>query len=97
MTRRVNRCSCCGAAILPERFFRGAIKERIWQALREHGPLDRNQLMAIVYADHPDGGPSSYNTLNSHINQMREQLAPEGLGIEASWGRYSQFRIVEIK
>ena len=76
----------------------GQIRQRIVDVIanRPDG-ITRGEILALVYAEDPNGGPSNPNTVSVLIKRANEELAPQGFRITPAWpgygGRYRQERI----
>ena len=74
---------------IPE--MRARIFDALWRA-RKHGtPLSQAQLMDIVYADDPSGGPESRNIISVQMLHLKKLIAPFNLTVT----RYTGYLLVE--
>jgi hypothetical protein len=59
--------------------------------------ITRGELLDLVYADDPGGGPDNPNTISVLIALANKQLADQGWHIEPAWlGRGARYRLVRI-
>jgi hypothetical protein len=76
----------------------GPVRQRIVDLIA--GPPDgitRGELLDLVYAADPNGGPNNPNTISVLIKHANEELAAKGFRIESAWlGRGARYRLVRI-
>ena len=65
---------------------RAKIIDAIWRERLRGGVQSVIQLMAMVYADDPDGGPLNDNVLSVHLHHIRRELAATGYTITMNMG-----------
>jgi hypothetical protein len=76
----------------------GKIRQRIVDVIanRPDG-ITRSEVLALVYADDPNGGPTNPNTVSVLIQRANAELAGQGFRITPAWpghgGRYRLERI----
>ena len=77
----------------------GPVRQRLVDILagRPDGVLVRD-LVDLVYADDPDGGPlTAQRSLNVIAHRANAQLRPQGYQIESMWlGRGARYRLVRV-
>ena len=97
-----KKCPCCGHPLADDSVppvGLTAIETRIFQIVSRHSPLGifgQRELMALVYADRPDGGPEHPSVIRKHICNMNKKLKlvrPRPLRIQGRRG----YRLIEIK
>jgi hypothetical protein len=86
----VRTCKCCGHP-LPDEGVLAALtplQRRVFTAIQRAGPagVPASQLMDIVYADDPTGGPVSTNIISVVANQMKPRLIPFGVQLRGKRG-----------
>ncbi len=77
---------------------RGPVRQRIVDivANRPDG-ITRGELLDVVYADDPNGGPENPNTVSVLIHCANQQLAQQGYRIESAWrGRGGRYCLVKV-
>jgi hypothetical protein len=76
----------------------GPVRQRIVDPIanRPDG-ITRSEIIDLVYAGDPNGGPENPNTVSVLIHCANQQLAQQGYRIEAAWrGRGGRYRLVRI-
>jgi hypothetical protein len=59
--------------------------------------ITRGELLDLVYADDPNGGPDNPNTISVLIKHANEELAAQGFRIEPAWlGPGARYRLVRV-
>ena len=59
--------------------------------------INRRELMDVLYADDPNGGPMSQNIIAVMVRESNLQLIPQGWHIVPSWkGRGARWQLREI-
>lgn len=87
----MKTCECCGHP-LPDDSVLGALtplQRRVFTAIKRAGRagIPSRELMDIVYANDPTGGPASTNIIAVVARQMKDRLAPFGLTLRGRVGR----------
>jgi hypothetical protein len=57
------------------------VKRRIFEAIDRRPGITADELMSVVYADDPNGGPDSRKCIHVHVAQLNRRLAREGMTI----------------
>lgn len=90
-------CPTCGQTLprpKPHGLRLSPLRTRLFEIVRRAGPegIGTDDLMDMVYAQHPDGGPDSGRVcLRTHIFHINQQLRQKGYEIKArNWGRVSR-------
>jgi hypothetical protein len=76
----------------------GPVRQRIVDLIanRPDG-ITRSELIDIVYADDPNGGPDNPNTICVLVHHANAELAPQGFRILPAWrGRGARYRLVRV-
>jgi hypothetical protein len=96
----VTACECCGHPVVADEIERvlTPMQARIFKAVKRAGAagVSSKDIMGIVYADDPNGGPENTNIIAVVANQANKRLAPLGLKITASRGPWARLRLVEV-
>ena len=92
---RPEKCPCCGQSvavpsieIIVQNYGIAPLEARILGAVwRGRGrPVSSEQIFDAMFADDPDGGPSSYtalyNALKFGLHRLRGRLERSGIGVE---------------
>ena len=98
MTRRLRLCPTCRRPYPPRLIVHGPVRQRIVNlvASRPDG-ITRGELLDLVYADEPNGGPDNPNTISVLIKHANEELVAQGFRIEPAWlGRGARYRLVRV-
>ena len=99
MTRRPHLCPRCRRPFPPPLVVTGPLRQRMVNILanRPDG-LTINNLVDLVYADDPDGGPvTAPSSLNVMAHKANKQLRAQGYQIKSMWmGRGAIYRLVRI-
>lgn len=93
-----HTCECCGQLIPPDNpFLDKPVKARIYDCIVKHtAGIQPERVKDIVYADAPDGGPSSTSILSNHVRQMNVVLAKRGVKIWTRRGPHAGYRLVAL-
>jgi len=98
-TRRLRLCPACRRPFPPALVVTGSRRQRLVDILagRPDGVLVRD-LVDLVYADDPDGGPlTAQRSLNVIAHRANTQLRSQGYQIKSMWlGRGARYRLVRI-
>lgn len=97
-TRRTKICLACGRPFPPRLVVRGPVRQRIVDliASRPDG-ITRGEILDLVYADDPNGGPDNPNTISVLIKHANAELAAQGWHIAPAWlGRGARYRLVRV-
>jgi hypothetical protein len=70
----VQRCSHCGAPIVPPGLALTPVQRRIVAVVQRRGEVSAEDLRAAVWADDADGGPENLKTLHVHIYLLNKKL-----------------------
>jgi hypothetical protein len=95
MSRRAHICPACRRPFPPRLVVHGPVRQRIVDTIanRPDG-ISRAELLDVVYADDPEGGPDNANTISVLIHHANIELAPQGFRIEPTWlGRGARYRL----
>ena len=98
MTRRPRLCPTCHRPFPPRLAVHGPVRQRIVDLIanRPDG-ITRGEILDVVYADDPNGGPGNPNTVSVLIKHANEELAAQGWHIAPAWlGRGARYRLVRI-
>lgn len=97
--RHPRHCSECGQLIPPRPIFGNAsVKQRIFDFVAKHPEgVPAKLVFDHVWANDPDGGPLSQNTVAVHLKQMAPILAREGVAIRSSGGPFATYRLEDIE
>jgi hypothetical protein len=98
VTRRPCLCPTCQRPYPPRLVVHGPVRQRIVDAIanRPDG-ITRGEILDLVYADDPDGGPANPNTVSVLIKHANAELAGQGFRISPAWlGRGARYRLVRI-
>ena len=96
VTRRLHLCPTCQRPYPPRLVVRGPVRQRIVDLIanRPDG-ITRDEILDVVYADDPDGGPANANTISVLIKHANSELAAQGFRILPAWlGRGARYRLV---
>ena len=96
--RRPQLCPTCRRPYPPRLVVHGPVRQRIVNlvASRPDG-ITRGELLDLVYADEPNGGPDNPNTISVLIKHANEELAAQGWHIAPAWlGRGARYRLLRI-
>jgi hypothetical protein len=77
---------------------RGPVRQRIVDLVagRPDG-ITRRELIDLVYASDPNGGPNNENVISVLIRRANEQLAEQGYFIAPAWrGRGARYRLFKM-
>lgn len=91
-------CPTCGQQLPPKLVVHGTVRQRIVDILaaRPHG-YTSTELMGLVYADDPDGGPDDSVALRVSIYNANKELAKHGYRIKATNpGRGARYQLVSL-
>jgi hypothetical protein len=96
----VRRCEACGHPTIPNeaRAKLTPTQRRMFDIVHRSGTvgISSPDLMALVYQDRSDGGPSTSNVLRTQAAYMRPKLRPLGLTIRSNSGPGAIWRIETI-
>ena len=98
MSRRPKLCPHCKRPYPPRLIVRGPVRQAIVNLIanRPDG-ITRGELIDIIYAADPNGGPSTPNTISVLVHLANQQLAQQGYRIEPAWrGRGARYRLARI-
>jgi hypothetical protein len=98
MNRRPHICPACRRPFPPLLVVHGPIRQRIVDIVgaRLDG-ITRGELLDLVYADDPGGGPVNPNTISVLIKHANAELAEQGFRILPAWrGRGARYRLVRL-
>jgi hypothetical protein len=98
MSRRRRPCPTCHRPFPPRLAVHGPVRQRIVDLIanRPDG-ITRGEILDVVYADDPNGGPGNPNTVSVLIKHANEELAAQGWHIAPAWlGRGARYRLVRI-
>jgi hypothetical protein len=96
--RRPQLCPTCRRPYPPRLVVHGPVRQRIVNliASRPDG-ITRGEILDLVYADDPNGGPDNPNTVSVLIKHANAELAAQGFRIEPAWlGPGARYRLVRI-
>jgi hypothetical protein len=89
-------CPHCQRPFPPALQVRGPVRQRIVDliASRPDG-ITRRELLDLVYATDPNGGPANENTISVTIRNANRELVNLGYCITPAWlGRGARYRLV---
>lgn len=71
---------------------------RLFQIIDRAGAAGISSLnvMGVLYADEPDGGPLDTNIISAHAHAANKKLAPLGLRLSSRRGPWSLWRVMAI-
>jgi hypothetical protein len=98
MNRRQHICPACRRPFPPPLIVHGPIRQRIVDIVgaRPDG-ITLGELLDLVYAADPGGGPDFPNTISVTIHNANRELAPQGYRILPAWrGRGARYRLVRL-
>jgi hypothetical protein len=98
MPRRPQICPTCHRPLAPGLAVNGPVRQRIVDivANRPDG-ITRGELIDIIYAADPNGGPSTPNTISVLVHLANQQLAQQGYRIAAAWrGRGARYGLTRL-
>ncbi len=90
-------CPHCRRPFPPKLPVRGPIRQAIVNlvAARPHG-ISRRELLDLVYASDPNGGPNDENTISVTIRNANKELAGRGFRIAPAWrGRGGRYHLIK--
>ena len=97
----IKVCQCCGHPLPPDNVLQALtpLQQRIFLAIKRAGPggIGSRDIMDIVYANDPTGGPESTNIVPVVVKHMRDRLAPHGLAIRGRRGPGALYRLEKIE
>lgn len=91
-------CPKCKRPFPPQFYVTGSVRPRMVNIIanRPDG-VTRHELMSLLYADDPNGGPEWDNVISVLINKANKQLAPQGYRISPAWkGHGARYRLEKI-
>jgi len=87
-------CPCCKRPISLQIKVGGQKRQRLFDYIFAHsGGATSNQLMNLIYADDPDGGPENPNVISVMVSQINKKLKPLGYAIRGSGGPGSTYAV----
>ncbi len=66
--------------------FRSLMFDALWRSLPSGRLIERQEMMSVVYADDPNGGPESDNTISVQVAYLKKQIKPFGLSVKGRSG-----------
>lgn len=66
--------------------------DALWKARSRFVGLSQEELMSIVYAGDPSGGPASRKVVSVHVMNLRKTLEPFGLTVRP----YTGYMLVDL-
>jgi hypothetical protein len=96
--RRPQVCPQCQRPFAPRLFVHGPVRQRIVDIVsnRPDG-ITRRELLDLVYACDPGGGPSNENVVSVIIKSANAELAHYGYRIASMWrGRGAKYRLLKM-
>jgi hypothetical protein len=95
--RRQKICPECRRPFPPALPVRGPVRQRIVNliASRPDG-ITRHELIALVYASDPNGGPSTENVISVLVKRANEDLAGQGYRITSNGGPGSRYQLQRL-
>ena len=98
MSRRRRLCPTCHRPFPPRLAVHGPVRQRIVDVIADRPDgITRVELLDLVYADDPSGGPDNPNTICVLIKHANAELAAQGFRIAPTWlGRGARYRLVRI-
>ena len=98
MSRRRRLCPTCHRPFPPRLAVHGPVRQRIVDVIADRPDgITRVELLDLVYADDPSGGPDNTNTICVLIKHANEELAAQGWHIEPAWlGRGARYHLVRV-
>jgi|SRR6516164_293030 len=98
MARRPQLCPTCRRPYAPPLVVHGPVRQAIVDVIanRPDG-ITRSEIIAVVYASDPNGGPVNPNTVSVLIKHANAELAAQGFRITPAWlGRGARYRLERI-
>jgi hypothetical protein len=92
----VQRCSHCGAPIVPPGLALTPVQRRIVAVVQRRGEVSAEDLRAAVWADDADGGPENLKTLHVHIYLLNKKLRRYGLAVRANKGAGATYQLRHV-
>jgi hypothetical protein len=91
-------CECCGHVVPPERLHVGGpIQTRIYELIAHRREIGTSEIIGIVYADDPNGGPNSAaKCVHVHINSINNIIRRHGMAIKSTMGRGAVYKLLPI-
>jgi len=99
VTRRLHLCPACQRPFPPPLVVTGPLRQRMVNILADRPDgLTINNLVDLVYARDPDGGPlTAPRSLNVMAHKANKQLRSQGYQIKSMWmGRGAIYRLVRV-
>ena len=88
---KVKVCHCCGHPVPPEgvKAILAPRQLRMFEIVERAGQagISGSDIMSMLYADDPEGGPASVNIVAVTATHIRKKLAPFGLTLRGRKGR----------
>src|SRR5215475_6887057 len=90
-------CPSCGRPFPPRLKVSGPVRQRVVDiiASRPHG-ISSADLMALVYAEDPDGGPDCQSIISAIVYHANAQLRDLGYRIVSTLGRGATYSLVKL-
>jgi hypothetical protein len=98
MSRRPHLCPTCQRPFPPSLVVHGPVRQRVVDLIanRPDG-ITRGELLSLVYAADPDGGPSTPNVISVLVKCANKELEAQGYRIAPAWlGRGARYRLVRL-
>lgn len=93
-------CKCCGHPLPPDEIGKALtpLQYRIFNVIKRAGPagIAARDIMDIVYADDPTGGPEYLNIIPVVVHQMRGRLAKLDLAIRCRRGPGATYKLEKL-
>jgi hypothetical protein len=98
MSRRPQICPHCKRPFPPRLIVRGPVRQRIVELVADRPDgITRAELLNVIYAGDPNGGPETPNTVSVLIHLANQQLAEQAYRIAAAWrGRGGRYRLIKV-
>lgn len=58
----------------------------LWKNFKSGRPVERQEMMSVVYADDQSGGPESDNIISVQVVHLKKQIRPFGLSVKGRSG-----------
>jgi hypothetical protein len=91
----MHKCPTCGQELPPKLKVTGTVRQRMVDiiAKRPQG-ISSQDLIALVYAEDPDGGPESMSIISALVYLANVQLRKQGYRIVSTLGRGAKYSLV---
>ena len=92
---RSKVCPQCQRPLPPALPVHGPVRQRIVDliASRSDAGITRHELLDLVYANDPNGGPDTENVISVLVKKANNDLAPLGYCITATGGPGSRYHL----